>query len=235
MSVLESREVLIVDDEDPIREMIAHSLRRAGYGVREARDARGALDQIAARCPDLLLVDWMLPDVSGLELIHAVKTGDFRDVGIIMVTARAREADRVLGLNSGADDYVTKPFSPRELMARIQAVLRRRHTPPADAAECISLHGLTLDQAAERVTAGERPVHLTPNEYRVLELLMSSAERACTREQLLERISNGGPESDVRAVDVQIARLRQALEEFGCGHLVQTVRGVGYRFAARAD
>src|SRR5690606_32914072 len=167
---------LIVEDEKPIRDMIAFSLRRGGFEVREAADVGEARSSIADRRPDLVLIDWMLPDMSGLELTRAIKRDkETQDIPIIMLTARAEEQDKVLGLDSGADDYVTKPFSPRELLARINAVLRR--TSGANGADVIEAGGLVLDAASHRVMAGDQTIPLGPTEYRLLAFFMTHAER----------------------------------------------------------
>ncbi len=231
---MSARQILIVEDERPIREMIAFALKRAGYGVQEAADCRSARLMLADQRPDLLLVDWMLPDMSGLELTRLIKRDrDTRELPVIMLTARAGEADKVAGLEGGADDYVTKPFSPRELLARIQAVLRRTSTGTTD--ETISIGGLDLDKASHRVSTGERTVALGPTEYRMLEFFMTHPDRVYTREQLLDRVWGGNVYVEERTIDVHIRRLRKALEEFGHDRLVQTVRGAGYRFSAREE
>jgi two-component system, OmpR family, phosphate regulon response regulator PhoB len=227
------KQVLIVEDERPIREMIAFGLKRAGFEVREAGDCRSAREQLADRRPDLLLIDWMLPDMSGLELTRSLKRDrETRDVPIIMLTARAEEGDKVAGLEGGADDYVVKPFSPRELLARINAVLRR--SGPGGAEERIEFGGLALDQASHRVMAGERTIALGPTEYRMLEFFMTHPERVYSRDQLLDRIWGGNVYVEERTIDVHIRRLRKALEDFGYDRFIQTVRGSGYRFSARA-
>jgi two-component system, OmpR family, phosphate regulon response regulator PhoB len=229
---MSARQILIVEDERPIREMIAFSLRRAGYTVHEAEDSHSARQRLADHRPDLMLVDWMLPDMSGLELTRLIKRDrETRELPIIMLTARAGEADKVAGLEGGADDYVTKPFSPRELLARIQAVLRRTSVGNTD--EKVDLGGLQLDKASHRVTAGDRTVSLGPTEYRMLEFFMTHPERVYSREQLLDRIWGGNVYVEERTIDVHIRRLRKALEEYGLDSLVQTVRGSGYRFSAR--
>jgi len=228
------KQILVVEDERPIREMIAFGLRRAGFEVREAEDCRSARSQLADRRPDLLLVDWMLPDMSGLELTRQLKRDrETRELPVIMLTARADEPDKVSGLEGGADDYVTKPFSPRELVARIHAVLRR--AAPAGVDEMVEYDGLRLDQAGHRVMAGERSVPLGPTEYRMLEFLMMHPERVYSREQLLDRVWGGNVYVEERTIDVHIRRLRKALEEFGYDRLIQTVRGAGYRFSTRLD
>jgi two-component system, OmpR family, phosphate regulon response regulator PhoB len=226
------KQILVVEDERPIREMIAFGLRRAGFEVREAADARSGRAEVANKLPDLLLVDWMLPDTSGLEFTRALKRDrETRELPVIMLTARAEEGDKVAGLEGGADDYITKPFSPRELLARINAVLRR--ALPAEGSERIDIEGLVLDQSSQRVSAGERTVALGPTEYRMLAFFMTHPERVYTREQLLDRVWGGNVYVEERTIDVHIRRLRKALEEFGYDRLIQTVRGSGYRFSAR--
>ena len=226
------RQILIVEDERSIREMIAFGLRRAGFEVREAADARSGRAEVANKLPDLLLVDWMLPDTSGLEFTRALKRDrETRELPVIMLTARAEEGDKVAGLEGGADDYITKPFSPRELLARINAVLRR--ALPAEGSERIDIEGLVLDQSSQRVSSGERTVALGPTEYRMLAFFMTHPERVYTREQLLDRVWGGNVYVEERTIDVHIRRLRKALEEFGHDRLIQTVRGSGYRFSAR--
>lgn len=229
---MSSKQILIVEDERPIREMIAFGLKRAGFEVREAEDCRSARAALADRRPDLVLIDWMLPDMSGLELTRALKRDkDTRELPVILLTARAEEADKVAGLDGGADDYVTKPFSPRELLARINAVLRR--TVPGGADERMEFEGLVLDAASHRVTAGDAPVSLGPTEYRLLHFFMGHPERVYSRTQLLDRVWGGSVYVEERTVDVHIRRLRKALSESGYDRLVQTVRGSGYRFSSR--
>jgi two-component system phosphate regulon response regulator PhoB len=229
---MSAKQILVVEDERPIREMIAFGLRRAGFEVREAADARSGRAEVANKLPDLLLVDWMLPDTSGLEFTRALKRDrETRELPVIMLTARAEEGDKVAGLEGGADDYITKPFSPRELLARINAVLRR--ALPAEGSERIDIEGLVLDQSSQRVSAGERTVALGPTEYRMLAFFMTHPERVYTREQLLDRVWGGNVYVEERTIDVHIRRLRKALEEFGYDRLIQTVRGSGYRFSAR--
>jgi two-component system phosphate regulon response regulator PhoB len=228
---MSARKVLIVEDERAIREMIAFGLKRAGFEVREAEDCRAARVAVADHRPDLVLIDWMLPDMSGLELTRALKRDrETKDLPIIMLTARAAEGDKIAGLEGGADDYVTKPFSPRELLARINAVLRR--TGGGSGEESVDFDGLVLDPVSHRVSARGRPVALGPTEYRMLEFFMTHPERVYTRDQLLDRIWGGNAEVEERTIDVHIRRLRKALEEFGYDRFVQTVRGSGYRFSA---
>jgi two-component system phosphate regulon response regulator PhoB len=229
---MSAKQILVVEDERPIREMIAFGLRRAGFEVREAADARSGRAEVANRRPDLLLVDWMLPDTSGLEFTRGLKRDrETRELPVIMLTARAEEGDKVAGLEGGADDYITKPFSPRELLARINAVLRR--AMPAEGSERVEIEGLVLDQSSQRVSAGERTVALGPTEYRMLAFFMTHPERVYTREQLLDRVWGGNVYVEERTIDVHIRRLRKALEEFGYDRLIQTVRGSGYRFSSR--
>ncbi len=231
---MRTRQILIVEDERPIREMIAFGLKRAGFEVREAEDSRAARSALADRHPDLLLVDWMLPDTSGLELTRALKRDrETRDLPIIMLTARAAEADKVAGLDGGADDYVTKPFSPRELLARVNALLRR--AAGQDEGEAVTRGTLVLDRASHRVSAGDRPVALGPTEYRLLEFFMTHPERVYSREQLLDRVWGGNVYVEERTIDVHIRRLRKALEHVKGDQYVQTVRGSGYRFSVRVD
>ena len=226
--------ILVVEDERPIRDMICFTLKRAGYEVIEAGECRTARTQIADARPDLMLVDWMLPDMSGLELIRSLrKQADSQDIPSILLTARAEEQDKVMGLDSGADDYVTKPFSPRELLARINAVLRRAANGSSE--EVIEAEGLVLDAASHRVTVGDRTVQLGPTEYRLLSFFMTHAERVYSRAQLLDRVWGGNVYVEERTVDVHIRRLRKALEAFSYDRFIQTVRGSGYRFSTRAE
>ena len=229
-----TRQILIVEDELPIREMIAYGLRRAGFEVREAADSRSARSLLADRRPDLLLIDWMLPDMSGLELTRLVKReAATRDLPVIMLTARATEGDKIAGLDGGADDYVTKPFSPRELLSRINAVLRR--TPGSSDEELLEIAGLRMDRAGHRVSAADQQLDLGPTEYRMLEFFMQNPERVFARAQLLDRIWGGNVYIEERTIDVHIRRLRKALEAVQLDGLIQTVRGAGYRFSTRAD
>lgn len=224
--------ILVVEDEQAIRDLIAFGLRRAGLQVALAENSQAARASIGDCRPDLILLDWMLPDTSGLELARQLRRDEnTRDIPIILLTARAGESDKIAGLEGGADDYVTKPFSARELLARIQAVLRR--SAPAGAQEQVAYDGLTLDQAGHRVLAAGRPISLGPTEYRLLAFLMTHPERVYSRGQLLDRIWGGNVDIEERTVDVHVRRLRKALEPSGCDRYVQTVRGAGYRFSAQ--
>ncbi len=229
---MSSRQILVVEDERPIREMVAFGLRRAGFDVVEAEDTREARARIADRRPDLVLIDWMLPDMSGLELTRALKKDkETREVPVIMLTARAEEQDKINGLEGGADDYITKPFSPRELLARINAVMRR--SAAAAPEDVVAAGAMTLDSAGPRVTVGEATVPLGPTEYRLLSFFMTHPERVYSRSQLLDRVWGGNVYVEERTVDVHIRRLRKALEGFDCDKFIQTVRGAGYRFSTR--
>lgn len=227
-----AKRILIVEDEKPIRDMIAFSLRRNGFEISEAADANSARANLINNRPDLLLVDWMLPDTSGLELTRQLKRDQHtQELPIIMLTARADEQDKVAGLEGGADDYITKPFSPRELLARINAVLRR--SVPGGTQEIIDQGGLLLDTASERVLVGDQTVMLGPTEFRLLSFFMTHAERVYSRTQLLDRVWGGDVYVEERTVDVHIRRLRKALEAFRYDRFIQTVRGSGYRFSTR--
>jgi len=220
------KQILIVEDEKPIRDMIAFGLRRAGFEVREAEDCSAARASIADQRPDLLLVDWMLPDQSGLELTRAVKRHkDTEDLPVIMLTARADEHDKVTGLEGGADDYVTKPFSPRELLARINAVLRRSSV--AGTGEALEAGGLQLDLASHRVTVDGEAVQLGPTEYRLLQFFMEHPERVYSRSQLLDRVWGGNVYVEERTVDVHIRRLREKLPVLN--QAIETVKQFGYK------
>jgi two-component system phosphate regulon response regulator PhoB len=222
--------ILVVEDEPAILELLRVNLADAGYEVRAAPDAESAQRRLQEALPDLLLLDWMLPGKSGLVLAKELRSdARTRDLPIIMLTARAGEADKVAGLEAWVDDYVTKPFSPRELKARIKAVLRRR--APEAAQEPLAAGGLRLDPATQRVTADGRTVPLGPTEYRLLRFLLARPERVHSRAQLLDRVWGDHVYIEERTVDVHIRRLRVALEPFGRDGLVETVRGSGYRLA----
>ena len=222
--------VLVVEDEPAIQELIAANLGRAGYRVFQAGDAETAQRQVKQALPDLILLDWMLPGTSGIEWARRLRSdARTRDIPIIMLTARSEERDKIAGLETGADDYVTKPFSPRELLARIKAVLRRRS--PHATEDAVSVGGLHLDPATHRVTAGGRDVNLGPTEFRLLHFLMTHAERVHSRVQLLDQVWGDHVFVEERTVDVHIRRLRAALEADGHDALIQTVRGNGYRLS----
>lgn len=225
------RKVLIVEDEAPIRQMIAFNLTRAGFDVEEAGDCSTARARIADSRPDLVLVDWMLPDSSGLELTRALRRDEAsRELPVIMLTARAEERDKITGLEGGADDYITKPFSARELLARINALLRRS-SPPDD--KLLEAGSLRLDPAGHRVWVGDTEALLGPTEYRLLKFLMENQERVFSRGQLLDRVWGRNVYVEERTVDVHVRRLRQALQPLQADGYVQTVRGAGYRLSTR--
>lgn len=223
--------ILVVEDEPAIRELLKVNLLDAGYEVKEAPDAESAQGLLNDALPDLLLLDWMLPGQSGLAWAKRLRAdARTRDIPIIMVTARSDEGDRVAGLEAWVDDYVTKPFSPRELKARIKSVLRRR--APEAAQEALAVGPLTLDPVTHRVTVNDHAVTMGPTEFRLLRYLLARPERVHSRAQLLDQVWGDHVYIEERTVDVHIRRLRVALEPFGADNLVETVRGSGYRLAA---
>ncbi len=225
--------ILVVEDEAAIREMLRFALAREGFDVEEAGDAAQARECIARRPPDLVLLDWMLPGVSGLELVRRLRREEStRRLPVIMLTARTGEEHKVAGLELGADDYLTKPFSPRELVARIRAVLRRARPEAAETGP-LEADGLVLDPLGHRVTCGGRPLRLGPTEYRLLRFFMSHPERVFSRAQLLDSVWGENVFIEERTVDVHIRRLRKALSASGHDRYVQTVRGAGYRFSTQ--
>ncbi len=227
------KRILVVEDESAIREMLGFSLVKAGFRFEEAADAEQALVAIASNPPDLVLLDWMLPGMSGVDLARRLRREELTArLPIIMLTARSDENDRVRGLETGADDYVAKPFSPRELIARIQAVLRRTH--PESEETSIHIGGLTLNPVDHRVQAGEVDIELAPTEFRLLSFFMHHPDRVYSREQLLDRVWGRGIYVEERTVDVHIRRLRKALAIHGYDTFIQTVRGAGYRFSGKA-
>ena len=225
--------ILIVEDEAAIQELVAVNLEGAGHHALRAADAKQALAIIRQTLPDLVLLDWMLPGQSGLVLARQLRQdARTRGIPIIMLTAKSAEQDKVLGLEAGADDYVTKPFSPRELLARIKAVMRRR--APQMTEDAVEVRGLRLDPAAHRVSGNGLALNLGPTEFRLLHFFMTHPERVYTRSQVLDQVWGGNVYIEERTVDVHIRRLRKALTPFALENLVQTVRGVGYRLSAQA-
>ncbi|UNK41403.1 phosphate regulon transcriptional regulator PhoB [Luteimonas sp. S4-F44] len=225
------KRILIVDDEPAIRDMVAFALRKGEFEPMHAGDAREAQSAIVDRVPDLILLDWMLPGTSGLELARRWRKDALtRDIPIIMLTARGEENDRVGGLEAGVDDYVVKPFSARELLARIRAVMRRARDDDEDGS--VTVGTLRIDGAAHRVFASNEPVQIGPTEYRLLHFFMTHPERVYSRSQLLDHVWGGSVYVEERTVDVHIRRLRKTLEPSGLDGMVQTVRGAGYRFSA---
>lgn len=222
--------ILIVEDEPAIQELLAINLKHAGFDVVRAGSAEEGLALIRAALPDLLLLDWMLPGKSGIALAKQLRGEDrTRELPIIVLTARVHEEDKVLGLEAGADDYVTKPFSPKELVARVRAVLRRRS--PHLAGEAVEIGGLKLNPATHRVSSGDQAIELGPAEFRLLFYFMTHPERVHTRAQLLDGVWGDHVFIEERTVDVHIRRLRAALEPYGHHEMLETVRGTGYRFS----
>ncbi|MBE1277738.1 phosphate regulon transcriptional regulator PhoB [Enterovibrio baiacu] len=227
------RRILVVEDEAPIREMLCFVLEQKGYQAVEAEDYDSALEKICEPYPELILMDWMLPGGSGINLIKHLKRDELtRQIPVVMLTARGEEEDKVRGLEVGADDYITKPFSPKELMARLKAVMRR--VSPTSLDDVIDVQGLKLDPVSHRVTANDKPLDMGPTEFKMLHFFMTHQERVYSREQLLNNVWGTNVYVEDRTVDVHIRRLRKALEEEGHDKLVQTVRGAGYRFSTRS-
>jgi two-component system phosphate regulon response regulator PhoB len=223
--------VLVVDDEPAIREMIRFALEQAGMSVISASDAHDALLSISERRPDIILLDWMMPGISGIEMTRRLRKDSYtEDIPIIMLTAKVTEDDKVTGLEAGTDDYIIKPFSPRELIARIRAVMRR--TSPGDERGRLMAGSLTLDTLARQVLHNGLEIRMGPTEFRLLEFFMSHAGRAYSRSQLLDHVWGANEYLEERTIDVHIRRLRKAIEPAGASHYLQTVRGHGYRFLA---
>ena len=219
--------ILIVEDEPPLVEMLKYNFESAGFRTSVATDGQEALFQAEELTPDLILLDWMLPEYSGIEICRKLRDRDAtKSVPIIMLTARSEEDDRILGLNSGADDYVVKPFSPKELIARVQATLRR--SQPGFAEDKLVYADLTMDLDAHKVFRSEMPIHLGPTEYRLLQVFMQRPTRVFSREQLLDRVWGRDIYVEERTVDVHIRRLRKALNENDRPDIIRTVRGGGY-------
>lgn len=222
--------ILVVEDEPEIRELLSFTLSRAGYDVMAAESAEHALQLLDQGMPELAIVDWMMPGMSGVELARRLRLDELTaHLPIIMLTARSEETDKLKSFDSGVDDYVTKPFSPRELLARVKALMRRSGAPEDNTLEA---HGIKLDLSGHRATICGQSVHMGPTEYRLLELLMRNQERVFDRSQLLDRVWGRSVYVEERTVDVHILRLRKILQPHNLQHLIQTVRGVGYRFSA---
>ena len=224
-----AHKILIVEDEPEIRELLSFTLSRDGYDVLEAETAEAALVKMDSRMPDLAVVDWMLPGMDGVELARRIRRDEVgSDLPIIMLTARGDEPDKLKSFASGVDDYITKPFSPRELLARVKALLRRSGAPENNLLEAC---GITLNLDSHRITIQGNEVHTGPTEFRLLELLMRNPDRAFDRSQLLDRVWGRSVYVEERTVDVHILRLRKLLKPYGLDRTVQTVRSVGYRFS----
>lgn len=227
-----SRRVLVVEDEAPIRDMLCFVLEQNGYQTSTAEDVEQALALLIEPYPDLVLLDWMLPGGSGIQIAKKMKQHELtRQIPIIMITARGEEEDKVKGLEVGADDYVTKPFSPKELMARIKAVIRR--VSPTSLDDVIEVQGLKLDPVSHRVSAKDDALDMGPTEFRLLHFFMTHPERVYSREQLLDHVWGTNVYVEDRTVDVHIRRLRKAISPAGHDKLIQTVRGSGYRFSLK--
>lgn len=225
--------ILVVEDEPAIQELISITLARNGHTVRRSVSAKEAYDEVVAALPDVILLDWMLPDGSGPSLARRLRSeARTREVPIIMLTARASDDDKVVGLDSGVDDYVTKPFSPRELEARIQAVLRRR--APQLSKEEVTIEGLMLNPATRVVSGKGRALKMGPTEFELLHFFMTHTDRVYSRAQILDQVWGDHVFLEDRTVDVHIRRLREALSPSGHDRLVETVRGAGYRFRSSA-
>jgi two-component system phosphate regulon response regulator PhoB len=223
--------ILVVEDEPAIQELISAALQHAGHRVMRAYSAEEAVPLVNGTLPDVVLLDWMLPGTSGIEFARRLRGDErTRDLPVIMLTARGEEQDKVAGLEAGADDYLTKPFSPRELVARIKAVLRRR--APQMTEDCVEVEGLRIDPVTHRVTANGQTLDLGPTEFRLLHFFMTHQERVFNRAMLLDQVWGDHVFVEERTVDVHIRRLRAVLESTGHDRLIQTVRGSGYRFSA---
>ena len=222
--------ILVVEDEAPVRDMICFALSKADYDCFGAKDAVDARRQVAETPPDLILMDWMLPEMSGIELTREFKGNDLtREIPVIMLTARGEEDDKVRGLESGVEDYVTKPFSPRELMARIKVILRR--VSPNVTEDVIDAGELSLNPASHRVEYAGKELSLGPTEFKLLHFFMTHPDKVYSRSRLLDRVWGTNVFIEERTVDVHIRRLRMALEPYGIANMIQTVRGAGYRFS----
>jgi two-component system phosphate regulon response regulator PhoB len=227
---MSSFNILVVEDEDAIREMLMMVLEQAGFMPLEAADAEEAQKVLDDNLPDLILLDWMLPGISGVEWARRLKKEPiYRDIPIILLTARSEEEDKVRGLEIGADDYVSKPFSPKELVARIRAVLRRSGKIQGQAQ--ITLGDLMLDTDQHRLSIGDKQLEVSPTEFRLMHFFMTHPDKVYSRAQLLDQVWGRSVYIEERTIDVHIRRLRKILEEYGREDLVQTVRGFGYRFS----
>lgn len=227
-----AKRILVVEDEAPIREMLCFVLEQKGYETVEAEDFADGLAKVREPYPELIVLDWMMPGGSGIQFIKQLKQDEVtRQIPVVMLTARGEEEDKVRGLEAGADDYITKPFSPKELTARLHAVMRR--VSPTSVDEVIEVQGLKLDPVSHRVSAEEKALDMGPTEFKLLHFFMTHPEQVYSREQLLNNVWGTNVYVEDRTVDVHIRRLRKAIEETGHDRLIQTVRGAGYRFSTR--
>ncbi|MDP2478966.1 MAG: response regulator transcription factor [Candidatus Palauibacterales bacterium] len=223
--------ILVVDDEPDILSLLVYQLSREGYRISTAVDGPGAVSTALADRPDLIVLDLMLPGVDGYEVLRTLREDErTSEIPVLLLTARQEEEDRIHGFERGADDYVTKPFSPKELVLRVRALLRRTQAEPLDAHRRLNLGDVTVDRDAHRAFVGEREMELTPLEFRLLEVLMERRGRVQSRRQLLQAVWDTNAAIETRTVDMHVARLRSKLES--AGDLIETVRGVGYRFRA---
>jgi two-component system, OmpR family, phosphate regulon response regulator PhoB len=226
---MDMQTILLVEDEPEIAEMLSFALNRAGFTTRVAASAEEALRMLDGPLPGTLIIDWMLPGASGVELARRLRRDEvFAQLPMIMLTARGEEADTLKGFDAGVDDYMTKPFSPRELIARVRA-LQRRAGQPTDGV--IRAGDLTIDLKSHRLSVGDKPIHLGPTEFRLVSFLVQHPDRAFDRAQLLDRVWGRSVYVEERTVDVHVLRLRRALKPYGLDRLIETVRGIGYRFA----
>ncbi|MFN3564662.1 MAG: phosphate regulon transcriptional regulator PhoB [Burkholderiaceae bacterium] len=226
--------ILVVEDEPAIQELVSYTCTNSGFEVRRAESVAGAQQAIRERLPDLVILDWMLPDRAGIELLRELRGGErTKSVPVILLTAKSAESDKVAGLDAGADDYVVKPFSPRELVSRVRAVFRRR--APEKSGEALAYGPLTIDPAKHEVSVDGKRVKMGLAEFKLLRFLVGHPERVFTRAQLLDNVWGDHVFIEERTVDVHVLRLRKALAAAGVQHFVQTVRGLGYRLSSRAD
>lgn len=232
---MQNEQILIVEDEPAIREMVVMTLEMAGFESLQAADVSEAHQQVVDHRPALILLDWMLPgDKSGIDFCRMLKNDEMLcEIPVIMLTAKSEEDSKVHGLDAGADDYMTKPFSTRELISRIKAVLRRSRALSSD--KLIEIGQLSLDPKSQRITAHDKIIDMGPTEYRLLAFFMSHPERAYTRPQLLDQVWGGNVYIEDRTIDVHIRRLRKLLQPYDCDTLIQTVRGTGYRFSSQVE
>lgn len=228
---MSAKTVLVVEDDNDIREMLVFSLQRAGYSVMETESAEQALEKLGVMLPEIVLVDWMLPGMEGPELVRRIRKDELTmNIPVIMLTARGEEADKLRGFDNGADDYITKPFSPKELLARMKALLRRSSN---DDGSMLQVKDMSIDMQAHRLLVGKDSVDVGPTEFKLLEFFMRHQDRVYSREQLLDLVWGRNVYVEERTVDVHILRLRKLLAPFGHDKLVQTVRGSGYRFSVK--
>lgn len=232
VTIMPRHTILVVDDETSIREMLAISLESAGYNVLQAENAKTAHSLVLDKHPDLILLDWMMPVTTGLELLRRLKRDEMTDhIPVIMLTAKAEESSKISGLDSGADDYIAKPFSPRELLSRIKAILRR--VSREELKNTIVVGGLEFDPLEHRISIAGNLINLAPTEFRLLQFFLTHQERVYSRDQILDYVWGKNVYLDERTVDVHIRRLRKAISVAGHDEYVQTVRGAGYRFSTQ--